>query len=146
METFRFFQRSRLQFARGLAALESFFLVYFSVIPGSLMGGAGHAAIVWEGYLQHFLAYFLYGLLLSVSAASPGRKIALAAVVAGSGMGLFTETLQLFVPARFFDLLDWLADVLGVLAGSLLVYKMGLMRGGEEVKIPEQEAFPQQKA
>jgi VanZ family protein len=40
--------------------------------------------------------------------------------------GIFTEIIQLYVPGRSFDLLDWAADSLGALLALLLAKRLFL--------------------
>jgi len=108
---------------KGLVILESIFLIYFSLLPVSVTPSAGVAAPL-EGYFQHFLAYLVYGLLLAAAFSLRSRKTFFLITAIGVGMGLLTETIQLFVPTRFFDPLDWLADLLGVVAGGFYMFSI----------------------
>ena len=101
---------------RSLALVESVLLIYFSLLPASLVPGTGLAPPGWP--LEHFLAYLAYGLLLSGALLARSKKALLAAIIIGAGMGLLTETIQLFVPTRSFEISDWLADLAGTALGA----------------------------
>ena len=71
--------------------------------------------------VAHFGAYFVLGALLSWG----GTRRALPAVVAmliGSAYGASDEIHQMFVPGRFPDVIDWLADTAGAIAGVAAGY------------------------
>ena len=109
-----------------LAILESFALIFFSLLPASLVPATGLAPPAWP--IEHFLAYFAYGILLSGAFIAKSKMTLLTALIIGAGMGLLTETIQLFVPTRFFDISDWLADLAGVAGGAASV--PGVLGGG----------------
>jgi hypothetical protein len=46
--------------------------------------------------------------------------------------GIFTEVIQLYVPGRSFDLLDWAADSLGALLALLLAKRLFLRNLGKK--------------
>lgn len=76
--------------------------------------------------LNHFLAYFVLGfflhLTLKYQTKFPALKknILLITVIIASGYGLLDELHQLFVPGRSAEVLDWVADFIGAISGSLL--------------------------
>ncbi len=69
--------------------------------------------------LQHSAAYAVGGLLIA-RALGRGGRAALLAMVLGTLYGASDEVHQLFVRNRSSDLVDWVADTLGVLAGVAL--------------------------
>ncbi len=69
--------------------------------------------------VAHFGAYGLLGLLLAHAVRATGLPLA-AAVALGWLYGASDEFHQSFVPGRSVELLDWVADALGVLAGVYL--------------------------
>jgi VanZ family protein len=69
--------------------------------------------------LQHCAAYAVGGFLIA-RALGGGWRGALLAAVLGSLYGASDEVHQLFVPYRSTDVLDWMADTLGVAAGACL--------------------------
>ena len=69
--------------------------------------------------VAHFGAYSLLGLLLAHAVRATGLPFALA-VALGWLYGASDEFHQSFVPGRSVELLDWVADALGVLAGIYL--------------------------
>ncbi len=66
--------------------------------------------------LAHFGAYTVSGLLLARGQVLSGIHV-LWAVLFGILLGGLDEIYQGFVPGRFSELADWVADSLGVLAG-----------------------------
>jgi VanZ family protein len=81
--------------------------------------------------LQHCLGYGVGGYLVARAAGARGRGT-LAAVVIGSLYGASDELHQWFVRGRNADVLDWVADTLGVVAGALLYRFVSLRRRGRE--------------
>ena len=79
--------------------------------------------------LYHFIEYAILGGLLAlafVKAESPqsvpSKLIWLAAAVLSILYGASDEWHQTFVPGRFATIADWVADVIGSIAGVLAVY------------------------
>lgn len=72
--------------------------------------------------LLHLVLYGVLGALLASGWRTAGRRPAPALMVtAGALVGLYDEWYQQFVPSRSSDPLDWIADVIGILAGFVLV-------------------------
>ncbi len=77
--------------------------------------------------LKHFGAYFLLSVLLSFSLHLQKKILQLSkkwiffALLITSTYGLFDEVHQIFIPGRYFDWWDFVADVVGSLLGILLV-------------------------
>ncbi len=78
--------------------------------------------------LYHFVEYAILGGLLAIAfvkakpAVVPSKLIWLVATVLSILYGASDEWHQTFVPGRFATLADWVADVLGSIAGVLAVY------------------------
>ena len=78
--------------------------------------------------LYHFVEYAILGGLLAIAfvkakpAVVPSKLIWLVATVLSILYGASDEWHQTFVPGRFATLADWVADVLGSIAGVLVVY------------------------
>lgn len=75
--------------------------------------------------LAHLAEYAGFGLLLTVAARSTFRRVRrwvllVVVVLIGAAVGALDETYQMTVPGRERELLDWVADVTGVLVGSCL--------------------------
>lgn len=68
--------------------------------------------ITMFGILNLLFVYPYYKSNLTVS---EKKKSVLLISIIFIGWGLITECIQLFVPKRSFDLLDWLADSIGIL-------------------------------
>ena len=86
--------------------------------------------------LQHVLAYMVLGLLLfracvisPIARTSPYRL----SLLLGALYGAFDEYHQGFVPGRDMSALDWLADVLGLIAALILMRILEMRRenGGQ---------------
>ena len=72
--------------------------------------------------LAHLAEYAGFGLLLTVAARSTFRRarrwvLLVVVVLIGAAVGALDETYQMTVPGRERELLDWVADVTGVLVG-----------------------------
>lgn len=87
--------------------------------------------------LGHFAAYLLLGFLLARGAAFSGLGSAWT-VALGLLYGASDEFHQAFVPGRSVELGDWIADALGVAAGTLLYL---YLRTGAGRRLPS-GAFP----
>jgi len=73
-------------------------------------------------WIPHGGEYFLLAFFFIQAWARPRRASTLAvAFFLLAALGMLDEWHQLFVPGRVFSLLDWLYDMIGVLAG-LIVY------------------------
>ena len=78
--------------------------------------------------LYHFVEYAILGGLLAIAfvkakpAVVPSKLIWLVATVLSILYGASDEWHQTFVPGRFATVADWVADVLGSIAGVLVVY------------------------
>ena len=107
-----------------LAVLESIVLVYFSIMPAPAVPGPG-IPFLRPGDIMHFLGYMVYGFLLATAFGSSRKNAMLMALLIGSGFGLFTEFLQLFVPMRYMDFMDWAVNTAGAGTGGLLVARIG---------------------
>jgi VanZ family protein len=73
--------------------------------------------------LAHLAEYGVLGLILSIAfrrtlPGASGWVLTAVVVVAGGLVGALDETYQLTVPGRDTDILDWTADVLGILIGN----------------------------
>ena len=78
--------------------------------------------------LYHFIEYAILGGLLALAfvkakpAIVPSKLIWLVAAVLSILYGASDEWHQTFVPGRFATIADWVADVIGSIAGVLAVY------------------------
>ena len=77
--------------------------------------------------VKHFTAYFILGGYLTVAFSVQERVPVLrkyfiiAAILVATLYGLIDEIHQAFIPGRFYELLDWVADITGATIGSLIV-------------------------
>lgn len=105
---------TRTILAWGPAVLWAGALFWASSLPTDslpAMGGADKFA--------HFGVYTVFGLLMAIAAARTdvsARWVILSGVLYGAS----DELHQYFVPGRFMELGDWIADAVGVVAGVLL--------------------------
>ncbi len=98
-----------------------------SSIPQSSLG---HTYFRMSDKLAHLAEYAGFGLLLSVAFGSTFRRVRrwvllVVVVLIGAAVGALDETYQMTVPGRERELLDWVADVAGVLVGSCLAMALG---------------------
>ncbi len=77
--------------------------------------------------IHHLLAYFILSVLLHLTLIYQRKSRALfinapaSAVIIASVYGALDEIHQMFVPGRFADILDWLANFAGAILGVLFV-------------------------
>jgi VanZ family protein len=93
-----------------------------SSIPQSPLS---HTCFRVSDKLAHLAEYAGFGLLLSIASRSTFRRVRrwvllVVVVLIGAAVGALDETYQMTVPGRERELLDWVADVTGVLVGSCL--------------------------
>lgn len=103
--------RQRL-FAAGISLLIYASISLLSSLPArSLPSGI-------PDFIPHGIEYALLGFFFIQAFSAPRRPATLAlAITLLALLGLLDEWHQLFVPGRFFSLLDWLYDMLGTAAG-----------------------------
>lgn len=76
--------------------------------------------------VNHFLAFIVLGFFLNLTLKyqtkypSLKKNILLITIIIAAGYGLLDELHQLFVPGRSAEVLDWIADFVGAISGSLL--------------------------
>lgn len=80
--------------------------------------------------MAHLAEYTGFGLLLTVAfrgslRRAPRWALVAVVVVVGAAVGALDETYQLTVPGRARELLDWVADVVGVFIGVGLAMGFG---------------------
>ncbi|MBN2564771.1 MAG: VanZ family protein [Candidatus Eisenbacteria bacterium] len=103
--------------------LASAYLVLIFGLSSIPQGTLSKAVFKVSDKLAHLAEYSGLGLLLTVAFRRTLRGarrwvLTVVVVVAGAIVGALDETYQLTVPGRDTDLLDWAADVLGVLVGN----------------------------
>lgn len=79
----------------------------------------------WDDKWIHVVIYLPLGFLLrrSLQQAQPGRSVRMLAIITfvlGASYGISDEVHQYFVPGRFSDWRDAVADAIGVVLGSVL--------------------------
>ena len=108
-------------------------IYYVSSIPSVAVPSLG---IDFEDKLIHIVVYFVFGWLL-IRALHFGKqepiskKILIFSVILGLLYGLSDELHQYFIPGRFSEFWDWLADGIGILLGIEFYrrfYKVELQR------------------
>jgi VanZ family protein len=98
-----------------------------SSIPQSQLS---HAVFRVSDKLAHLAEYTGFGLLLTLASRSTLRRVPrwlliVIVVLVGAGVGALDETYQMTVPGRARELLDWVADVTGVLIGTCAAMALG---------------------
>lgn len=88
---------------------------------------------VIEGFWDkqnHFIAFFVLALLLGLaySQLTAIKKFGLLLL-----MGFQIETMQYFIPGRFFSLLDVVADSIGILMGMVVLRMIDTLRKRENL-------------
>jgi len=82
--------------------------------------------IVWEDKIAHVIAYFLFGLSLILFFLANIRKfdyrfIVIITMIFGTIYGCSDELHQYFIPGRDAEILDWIADMVGISLSLLLI-------------------------
>lgn len=78
--------------------------------------------------VEHFIAYAILAFLLSLALHFQkkyihfSKQFILYAFVFCAGYGILDEIHQLFIPGRYFDMLDWAADLAGTGLGLFFSY------------------------
>lgn len=96
--------------------------IYFvSAIPHLSLPDLGFR---WEDKLFHSIAYFIYGVTVSVALAPwferrTRWKVLLLAILVGLGYAASDEFHQSLVAGRKGDLLDWIADAIGIVTSQI---------------------------
>ncbi|MFH1502300.1 MAG: VanZ family protein [Candidatus Eisenbacteria bacterium] len=103
-----------------------------SSIPGSL-----HGIIPFRVFdkVAHIVEFTGLGLFLTVAfrgtlPRASMRNVVLLVLVVGLSIGLLDELYQHLVPGRAVEFLDWVADTIGVVAGSTVAVIHYRRRGG----------------
>lgn len=82
-----------------------------------------------EDKILHFTAYFIYGLTIQFALINStnynSKKYYITIVLIGALFGLTDEIHQYFIPGRSSDILDWIADLLGICFS--LVFKNAIL-------------------
>lgn len=110
----------------SLFILCTILILVVSVIPFSRqMQQKGSGEFRWD-YLEHFLAYFVFGGLFILWRSNRNfsiRSLELAVLLAVSvSFSIGTEYVQLFIPGRAFNPVDALYNLAGLLTSVSVVY------------------------
>lgn len=93
-------------------------IIGLSSVPGNIFPDL---QILSYDKLIHLVEYAILGYLLSWTVASrvaARSQIMLITLLLAGTFGALDETYQLLIPGRDFSYGDWVADLLGILAGS----------------------------
>ena len=118
----------KFQVYLSLVIIETTALIWFSFIPAAEFVPSG--GFVRPGDAEHLIAYLVYGFIWSELFATCAKtdktkwinilfRFFLPAA-AGSILGGICESIQLFIPTRNADVLDWAIDMTGSLFGAVL--------------------------
>jgi VanZ family protein len=82
--------------------------------------------IEWEDKLIHAIAYFIFGLaiilfLIANFSTTSIRKLALITLLVGASYAVSDELHQSYVPGRYCEFLDWVADLVGIILSIKLI-------------------------
>ena len=97
-------------------------LLVLTTLPGNDLPKTGI-----NDKIEHFTAYFLLGILLSLALLFQNKFLKIKkyfTLYTGLFIGLYAaldEIHQLFVPGRECDIMDWTADMIGASIGILLI-------------------------
>ncbi len=100
-------------------------LVIMSIIPNSIPPSLqiGESSIVRTDYILHFISFLLLPIFYFLSGEKNiFRKISLniwLTLIAGLVFAVLTETIQIYVPGRTFNILDMIWNIFGLLCGIL---------------------------
>ena len=96
--------------------------IFLSALPADQMPQVGDLS----DKIKHFLAYAVVGSFGMFAASTNSHRLLLAFAMAFMGLGL--EGVQYFLPTRSFELLDALANTLGVVVSLGLYHLYGYVR------------------
>ncbi|MFB0516121.1 MAG: VanZ family protein [Candidatus Neomarinimicrobiota bacterium] len=101
------------------------FLYAVLIIGLSSIPGKSFPDVKWltHGKLIHMGEYFIFGILVSHAAGYRVMvlgQLFLFTLLIAAAFGALDETYQILIPGRDNSLADWVADVVGVVLGSLL--------------------------
>lgn len=98
--------------------------------------------IVWEDKILHIILYFVFGIsissfLLANLKYQQLRKFIIITLIVGAVYGFSDELHQYFVPGRDAEILDWCADLTGLLLSTLFIkyMKNKMISGFNDLKI-----------
>jgi len=116
-------QPSNWQFLYELAALLEDWGVSFLVYPF-------YAAYKHPDKFVHAFLYMGFGLLLhfTLRARNSAPRAGALSILIGAFYGATDELHQSFVPHRSPDIMDLLADIVGLLLAQLLIFTLGIKR------------------
>ena len=123
-----------------LFVAEGAFLLYMAFQPSSAVPSLGFP-FLRNGDLEHFLAYLLFGILgyrTFSTRFSPKDSLLISLAFCSLYAG-FTEGIQMYVPTRVADPLDWVVDSIGSVAGIYAIrtdFAKRLMSEGRRPQSP----------
>lgn len=103
----------------------TFALVIMSIIPNSVPHALqiGESSIVRTDYILHFISFLVLPIFYFLSGEKNIlRKISLniwLTLIAGVIFAILTETIQIYIPGRTFNILDMIWNIFGLLCGIL---------------------------
>ena len=105
-----------------LVVAETVAIFWFSFLPAVDFVETG---VLRVGDLEHFIAYGVYGFLLSrvLRYFVKGWKVVLISIVVGSVVGGLSEGVQFVLPYRVGDAVDWGVDTFGCFVGAMVGVK-----------------------
>jgi len=96
-------------------------LFLFALIATLILTLSVPVGIVKSGLINdkiaHGIAFFVLAFLYSHSL---GKDYAVRTIMILASFGLFIELIQYFLPWRSFSLLDWLADIIGIIGYDVI--------------------------
>jgi len=100
------------------AILYALFILFLTSYPKLETPDLG---IDWADKVYHFGAYFLFGFLLARAFSENSREKAAAviyrSILFGILFAIFDEIHQIYIPGRYGDVTDAVADILGIVLG-----------------------------
>ena len=138
-------KRSTERTLRPWILVSGYLALIFGVssIPQSQLS---HAIFKMSDKLAHLAEYSGFGLLLTLAFRGTLRRtrrwlLIVIVVLIGAAVGALDEAYQATVPGRERELLDWVADVLGVLVGTCIAMALGswMMRRDAAAGEPRQD-------
>ena len=104
------------------------FVYWIALFVATTLPGDKLPMIGISDKIEHFVSYFILAFYLNFTLhfQHKFKKLAesssLYTILIVAIYGMVDELHQLFIPGRFCDILDWTADILGGLAGLMIVY------------------------
>ena len=117
------YQLYKIKLYRDIFFTSTLVLILLSVYPGNLIGliiFGDDSTLPGSDKFHHFISYFFVSFFGFLSFSKKGKLLKILFFLLG--LGLFLELFQIWIPNRYFELLDIFFNIGGVVI-SLAIFK-----------------------